>query len=111
MDQPSTPPTRNESSTPRLVDDSHGHDKQRFTLVRIYKIGTDTIRIRITRDFYPHQSAAVAEILTSNRTWTLLIDDPASNWHATHSCTADTATVVLGSIADRLLLRAACILN
>lgn len=52
-----------------------------YSLVRYYRRDGDTFRVRVYRDSYEDQSHAVAEVLTSSRTWTSIVDNPPSNWH------------------------------
>jgi hypothetical protein len=49
--------------------------------VTVYRYGPHTVRVRVHRDFYPHQSSAAAELLSGAGTWTVLAVDPAENWH------------------------------
>lgn len=98
-------------TTPTLVDEMTGQTRQGcYSLHRVYKVGAETVRVRITRDFYAHQSHAAADLLAADRTWTTLVTNPASNWHkATDSLAKDPATE-LDTLATGLIQRAARVL-
>lgn len=65
-----------------------------YSLVRYYRRGGQILRVRVCRDDYMHQSAAIAEVLTPMRTWTDVVDNPPSNWHDKTPRSADKPTQV-----------------
>lgn len=102
-----------ENTVPELVDQATGVTGQGYTLTRVHRIGTDTVRVRVERDSYTRQSFAVAEALSALLTWTELAADPPGNWHHTTPRSAGNGVEVvgaLGEIAGALLRRAAAIL-
>jgi hypothetical protein len=97
---------------PRLVDESSGSHRSRYTLQRVYRYGPDTVRVCVDRDPYDFQSSAVAEVLNAERRWTVLATAPASDWHdATRTCAPPTIPALLATVADRLITRAITILS
>jgi hypothetical protein len=69
-------------------------DRHRYTLVRFYRRGEHTFRVRIERDSYERQSFAVAEVLTATREWSRVVDNDPSNWHDDTSLWGDKGTGV-----------------
>ncbi|MGF7234400.1 MAG: hypothetical protein ACQSGP_05505, partial [Frankia sp.] len=80
------------------------------SLTRVYRIGDDTVRVRIFRDHYPDQSYALADVLRPNREWTNLATNPPSGWHHTTRPAHPNDTTAFSGLADRLAARAATIL-
>jgi hypothetical protein len=98
----------------RMVDQVVDTDGQCCELTRVYKIGGDVVRIRVRLDVSDvAKSYAVAEVLTADRKWTDLAEDPADNWFCEAQC-ADYAPDIetgLHVVADQLYERAAAILT
>lgn len=88
-----------------LLDESSGATAQGWSLTRIYRVGGDTVRIRVVRDHYEHQSLALAEVLSTDRTWTHLLSAPPSRWHQS------VRAAELHTVADELLGRAVNVLG
>ncbi|KOX27047.1 hypothetical protein ADK67_14565 [Saccharothrix sp. NRRL B-16348] len=92
-------------------------DRHRYTLVRFYRRGEHTFRVRTQRDSYAEQSFAVAEVLTAAREWTEVVNNDPSNWHSSTSIYGDRGTTVhpepgfdtLRRIADALAREATLI--
>lgn len=104
--------------------EGHPSDEQERSLVRvldtttgpggvsvIYRVdeANATVRVRIKRDHYAHQSFAVAEVLTSDRTWTNVLDEPTDHWHDSSGVPATSESVLL-MVAEQLAERAASVL-
>jgi hypothetical protein len=94
-----------------LVDESFGVTSDGcYQLTRVHHHDSRVIRIRIRRDFYSHQSSAVAEVLTPELTWTELAHLLPVHWHhATPYRTGNPEP--LEPLADQLLTRALAILT
>jgi hypothetical protein len=93
-----------------LADESFGTTGQGYTLTRVHQENALRIRISIRRDFYLHQSSAVAEVLTPALTWTRIAEHPPSQWHSSTPHRAGTPAP-LTRIAEQLLERALAILR
>ncbi|MET8846007.1 hypothetical protein [Amycolatopsis sp. NPDC004625] len=80
---------------------------------RVVEFAGHTLRARVERGYYITQSFAVAEVLTEQMTWTsLAADAPGNWWHETPPPSADVrAATALGALTERLLNRAAEVLN
>ncbi|GAA1309094.1 hypothetical protein [Saccharothrix xinjiangensis] len=63
-----------------------------YTLVRFYRRGEHTFRVRIERNSYQRQSFAVAEVLTATREWSPVVDHDPSHWHDSTSLHGDKGT-------------------
>ena len=102
-----------ETTTNWIVDEVTNSAGDRHEVTRIYKIGTDTVRIRMRRDLYPDHSFAVVEVLTTDRKWTQLINEPVWNWYFEVNCPDYALDIDTGLhvVADRLYERAAAILT
>jgi hypothetical protein len=68
-----------------------------------------TVRVRVRRDYYSHQSHAVAEVLNAELAWTELASAPAGQWHPTTPPRA-AGESDLQEVVDGLLVRAQLIL-
>jgi hypothetical protein len=81
-----------------------------YTLTEIHHTDTGhTLRVRVRRDFYRHQSHAAADVLTPDLTWTTLAATPAPDWHPA-TPHRDATPAALQPIADALTARARRIL-
>lgn len=92
----------------RLVDETTGTVGRDDELVnRVYRMGTDTVRVRVQRNFYDFQSTATAAILSRERGWVVIAEEPVVTWHH------DTRgrELPLDHVADRLADRAYRILG
>ena len=87
-------------------------DRHRYGYTRTVRIGERVVRARVRRDYYPHQSLAVAEVLAADLSWTHLLDEAPGNWWASTPAPAGDVYAVaeLGAIAEGLINRAAEIL-
>lgn len=100
-----------------LIDETTDTATHHYRLTQTHHLDGHTIRVRVHRDFYPHQSWAYAEVLTPALNWTELATAPASDWHPatpTPTPTARTATDgldCLRPIADHLTQRAQRLLS
>jgi hypothetical protein len=87
-----------------LIDEISGQGgRDTAVLTRTFRHGRDIVRVRIRRNFYASQSSATADVLNSDRTWTLIAEVPPGNWHA--------AETPMPEVADSLAGRAAKILG
>ncbi|WP_447002420.1 hypothetical protein ACRAKI_22120 [Saccharothrix isguenensis] len=68
--------------------------RHRYTVVRFYRCGEHTFRVRAQRDSYERQSFAIAEVLTAAREWSTVVDNDPSNWHSGTSLWGDRGTGV-----------------
>lgn len=93
-------------------DETAGATKDRYHYTRVVETAGHVVRVRIVRDYYAHQSLAVAEALADNLTWTRLAEDAPGNWWTTTPTPSvgTHAAAALGPIAQRLIHRAADIL-
>lgn len=71
-----------------LIDETTDTSPHHYRLTQTHHLDGHTIRIRVHRDFYAHQSWAAAEVLTPALTWTELTTAPASDWHPATPTTA-----------------------
>lgn len=97
-----------------LIDESAFTEAACYRLTQTHHLDGHTIRVRVHRDFYPHQSWAAAEVLTPALTWTELATAPASDWHPTTRTVRTAATDgldCLRPIADHLTQRAQQLLS
>ncbi|MBX7269570.1 hypothetical protein KIF24_28550 [Micromonospora sp. Llam7] len=99
-------------SAPRTapVDRVFGERPQGYNLTEIRRVDGKLLRVRIYRDFYPHQSHALVEVLTPAMTWTELTTEPASAWHSA-TPSRSTSPAPLDNLAERLFQRAEAILR
>lgn len=100
----------------RLIDQSIAdYGTNGYAATYVYKIGADTLRVRIRRDPYIRQSHAVVELLNALRTWTDLASAPADEWHAAVPARIGNhrhaVTHCMDEIALELVDRAALILE
>jgi hypothetical protein len=79
----------------------------------IARIAGEKIRVVIRLNSYAQQSWAKAELLSTEKTWTRLVDEPVANWHKeafgislTRSRTLDDLHAALDAVAARLFSRA-----
>jgi hypothetical protein len=94
-----------------IVDETfHSSRYGCYHLTRVYHVDGHVLRVRVSRDFYDLQSHAVAEVLTPQRTWTVVASAPFTEWHRATPATTATAAP-LTPIADQLLARARRILT
>lgn len=98
-------------TAPRLIDESAAQTGQGYHLTRVYEISGEVVRVRIERDAYPHQSFAVAEVLSADRTWTNLASNPVDTWRGSTPASTGDVPKALGSLASDLAIRAATILS
>jgi hypothetical protein len=97
----------------RFTLTDHGYD-----LTRICKLDSGhTVRVRVRRNFYKQQSYAVAEVLSTELTWTNLLSESPESWypnspHVTPAFTRDRgkAEALLNRLATDLFARAAAVL-
>ncbi len=97
-----------------IVDESFGTTGQAYHLTRVHHVGEHTLRVRIHRDAYQHQSHAVVEVLTPSLTWTPLAAEPPSAWHDASPdpyARPRPGPAALYPLAERLLHRATAILR
>jgi hypothetical protein len=81
-----------------------------YSLTQVHRTpGGHTVRVRVHRDYYSQQSHAVAEVFSTERTWTQLATTPAGQWHP-GTPLRDPAASHLQPVADDLLDRAQLIL-
>lgn len=94
-----------------MVDESiDRYDEGCYTLTRIHHVDGHIIRVRIRDDNLPYQALAVAEVLSTSRTWTVLLDEPRTSWYpAPRDFVGDTTALV--AVADRLITRARTVLT
>lgn len=101
----------------QVIDSTHGTTSQGYTLTRTYHLqnpASTVVRVRIYRDFYAHQSYAVAETLTSGMEWNEIATELPANWHdGTPGRPREYRSVAnhLAPIAETLVGRAAVIIN
>ncbi len=89
-------------------DPGTGHHYQ---LTVVCRAGEHTVRVRVRRDHYAHQSHAIAEVLTPALTWTVLAHQPTSLWwRDTPNVTRPSASA-LQPVADAALGRALAVLG
>jgi len=89
-----------------LAHESFGFTMQGcYDLTRVHHHGGHTLRIRIVRDYYAHQSRAHADVLTPALTWTEVASIHPSAWHGDTPLVTDTAAP-LNTVALDLLHRA-----
>jgi hypothetical protein len=93
-------------------DESAGVTQDDYEYTRVVETAGRIVRVRVRRNYYPHQSYAVAEVLADDMTWTQLAVEPRNNWvHDTpRPCPMIHAASELGATADHLVHRAAEIL-
>ena len=78
---------------------------QHTSLTRIVRVQGQKIRVRIRRDHYQQQSHAVAEVLSTELTWTHLLSEPTNGWWQS---TRDARG--FSNLADELVERAVRVL-
>jgi hypothetical protein len=94
-----------------IIDEMFSQSRQGcYRLTRVHHVDGHTIQIRVYRDFYGSQSHAVAEVLTTDRTWTTVADTPWTQWHGSTPQFAADPTILI-PVADSLLKRARRILT
>jgi len=84
-----------------------------YGFTRCVDIGGHVVRATLTRDIHEGRSRAQVEVLTDDRTWTHLAEEPTSTWWADTPpprLGLDDAVAVLTPVTDRLFARAADIL-
>ena len=98
-----------------LIDETTDTATNHYRLTQTHQIDGHAVRVRVHRDFYPHQSWATAEVLTPQLTWTELATTPASDWHPSTPATVGTASSdgpdYLRPVADHLTQRAQRLLS
>lgn len=97
-----------------LIDETADTAAHHYRLTQTHHLDGHTIRVRVHRDFYPHQSWAAADVLTPALTWTELATAPASDWHPTTPTVRTAATdglACLRPIAGHLTQRAQRLLS
>jgi hypothetical protein len=101
-----------------VVDTQPGTYSQGYTYTLVAKTRDEqhTVRARIRVDFYARQSYAIAEVLSSQRTWTNLVDLPPSEWtddlpSSVQVKTSHQARQNLSALAVELVYRAVAILR
>jgi hypothetical protein len=95
-----------------IVDETfHQHRQGCYELTRVHHEDGHVLRVRVHRDSYLFQSSAVVEVLTPERTWTVLATAPWTQ--ARHEATPlfTTDPTPLAPIADGLIERARRILT
>jgi hypothetical protein len=110
---PAAPVNTKEKETARMpIDESFHESNHTYRLVGVYHLDRHILRIDITRDAYPQQSRAVAEILNDAKAWTTLASAPVSTWYPDTPRFADGEVPYrLRELADELLTRARTILT
>jgi hypothetical protein len=95
-----------------FLDDYQGQVSGGHAVTRIYLTATaELVRVRARCDSYWHQSYAVAEVLTPDRRWTVLLEDLPDRWHReVHPLPSTARLIALGGIAAALATRAATLL-
>lgn len=115
-----TPTAAAPTATLETVDVQAGTYGQGYTCTVVVHWTTDgsvfTIRARVRADAYPHQSHAVAEVLTPQLTWTDIVTIPPSEWHSELPSylavdTSQQADEVLSELTRERGYRAAAILT
>jgi len=94
------------------VDEDFGvHRDSCYTCTRIVHLGPYTVQARVKRGFLAEDSWAVAEILSADLTWTVLVHSHSDHWfeHTAEPYGVD-AKAELNAIADDLIRRAAAII-
>lgn len=87
----------------------HQYAPGRYELTRVYRLGGEVLRIRVSRDVHPGISLAQAQLLDPRGGYTTVADIPTQHWYpATPADAADPAALAL--VADDLLQRATRIL-
>lgn len=99
-----------------LIDETAFTEAACYRLTQTHHLDGYTVRVRVHRDFYLHQSWAIAEVLTPALTWTELVTAPPADWHpGTHTprITAHAAAArdTLQPTADHLTERAQRLLH
>lgn len=69
------------TTAPVKVDVSFTVGSQAIKFAGVYRLATETVRVRIVRDSYRHQSYAVVEVLNAEKTWTDLASWDPQNWY------------------------------
>lgn len=64
-----------------LLDETAFTEASCYRLTQTHDLDGHVVRVRVHRDFYLHQSWAVADVLTPALTWTELATAPAQDWH------------------------------
>lgn len=87
-----------------LINESAFTEAACYRLTQTHHLDGYTVRVRVHRDFYLHQSWAIADVLTPDLTWTELATAPPSDWHpGTHT---PRITAHAAAARDTLLLTA-----
>jgi hypothetical protein len=89
-----------------LIDETSDQDAHDLELTRVYRHGDRRVRVHVRRNTYVHQSRAEAAVLNGRLEWTVLVHEPASQWHA-----AGRHMTGLREAADRVAYRAGVILG
>ena len=67
--------------TSTIVDETFATGSQSHTLTTVLHMHGQVVRITVKRDTYKMQSYATAELLNTEKTWTTLVTEPASDWY------------------------------
>jgi len=98
--------------------ETFGSDPNTYTLDRHYRHGAWTFRVKVVRDYYPHQSWATVKAFKADGVSIDIIDYPPSNWHRnTPRCddrfgpkSFEPGFAALARVADELAAQAVLIL-
>ncbi len=95
-----------------LIDSCFDHNTDGYRLTLAYRSADNhTIRVRVKRNAYVHQSHAIAEVLTPAMTWTTLADQPPSLWWPDTPYRTKATVDALRPVAEAVLQRALAILG
>lgn len=81
------------------------------SLAQVFRVDGKTIRVRMYAAYTSHQSYAVAEVLTPALTWTEICVSPPVDWRGSVDLGTEGVRSVLETHAEKLLMRAAKILD
>jgi hypothetical protein len=93
---------------PAFLEEYEGSLLREYQLTRLYRLfNGELLRVRTRYELYQEQSHAVAELFSSHRTWTILLEDLADRWHPElRTVAAALRPAALGEIATGLAKRA-----
>ncbi|MBB5157443.1 hypothetical protein [Saccharopolyspora phatthalungensis] len=98
-----------------ITDETTTGNNHTYVYIRTVRTPTgSTVRATVHRDFYPHQSFALAQVLTHDMTWTDLTFEPPEQWWDTTPVPRDKhldTVAELAPIAEKLIDRALIIIG